>query len=160
LEFEEKNRLERIARSAAESNGLEFVHLETAGSKRTPVFRVFIDKTEGVSIEDCADVSRAMEAVLDAEDFIPYRYTLEVSSPGIERELYSLADFERFVGRLAKLKTTEEIDGRVIHIGMILGVNDSNIRFEELGGGAMEIPFEKVLKANLKMDLKEELNSR
>ena len=73
--------------------------------------RIYIDKPEGVTLEDCSTVSRAIEAVIDADDFIPAPYVLEVSSPGLERPLFSIQDFEKFAGKKAKVKTSEAIDG-------------------------------------------------
>ncbi len=88
------------------------------GTQRKPSVRIFIDKPEGVTLDDCSNMSRRVEAVLDAEDFIPTAYNLEVSSPGLERELYSLKDFEKFAGNLAKVKTTLiRLTGRKIFAG-------------------------------------------
>ena len=88
-------RVEQIAVSVTSKAGIEFVHCEIAGSKRNPIVRLIIDKPGGVTLEDCAQVSRDVESVLDKDDFIPTAYVLEVSSPGIERELFKLADFEK-----------------------------------------------------------------
>src|SRR5438874_9024836 len=104
------DRIERIAAAAAAKFGVELVHTDIGGTKRDMVVRVFIDKPGGVGIEDCSDVSRAIEATLDEEDFIPTHYVLEVSSPGIERQLYSLSDFVKFIGQQAKVKMKTEID--------------------------------------------------
>ena len=93
-----------IAESAASEKGLEFVHLELAGTKRNQVIRIFIDKPGGVTVEDCSEMSRGVEAAMDADDFMPGPYVLEVSSPGLDRELYSLADFVRFAGSKAKAR--------------------------------------------------------
>jgi ribosome maturation factor RimP len=97
-------RIDKIAGKAARENGVEFVHSEIVGNRRNKTVRIFIDKPEGVSIEDCTNVSRAVEAVIDAEDFIPSAFVLEVSSPGLERPLFTLADFTRFAGKKAKVK--------------------------------------------------------
>src|SRR5436305_14353671 len=105
-------RIEKIARAAAADSGVELIHVELAGIKRDQVIRIYIDKEGGVTIEDCTNVSHAVETVLDVEDFIPGKYVLEVSSPGIERQLYSLADFVKFAGQLAKVMTKADIDGQ------------------------------------------------
>src|SRR5262245_57699773 len=94
-------RIADIGRRVTDKAGFEMVHCQIAGSKRSPTVRLFIDKPGGVTIEDCAAISRDMEAVLDHEDFIPTSYILEVSSPGIERELFKIEDFERFAGQTA-----------------------------------------------------------
>src|SRR5688500_5468331 len=92
----------KIKEGVAGESGIEVVHIDLAGTKRDAVLRIFIDKEGGVTIDDCSSVSRGIEAVLDADDnLIPSKYVLEVSSPGIERELYSLNDFRKFSGQLA-----------------------------------------------------------
>ena len=98
-------RIREIAEQAAIDHGLELVHAEVAGPRSHPIVRVFIDKPGGVTHEDCSGVSTQIGTVLDVEDFIHAAYTLEVSSPGIERGLYKLADYERFAGSTAKIKT-------------------------------------------------------
>src|SRR5437016_11669660 len=92
------DRIRKIAEQAAIDHGLEMVHTEVAGPEGHPVVRVFIDKPGGVTHDDCSDVSTQIGTVLDVEDFIHSAYTLEVSSPGIERGLYKLAEYERFAG--------------------------------------------------------------
>ncbi len=153
-------RIEAIAESVAKDQSVEFVHAEVPGSKRDPVIRIYIDKADGVGIEDCTRFSAAVEEVLDAEDFIPWAYVLEISSQGIERELYSLKDFERFTGELAKLKTSVEIDGQKNFTGRIVAVENNEIIFEDRSKGEMRIVYENVAKANLKIDLGRELKGR
>ena len=153
-----QERLVAIAKNAATENSSELVHLEVAGTKRNPVVRVFIDKTTGVTIEDCSIISRAIEDAMDADDFIPGPYILEVSSPGLDRELYSLADFEKFTGSLAKVKTKPDFEGPRSLNGRITGVNDGSISFDDRTVGRITIPYSFVAKANLKVDLKEEFN--
>lgn len=144
------------ARLASES-GFEFVHAESVGPKRNPVIRIFVDKPGGITIEDCADFSREIEAMLDRDDMVPSSYTLEVSSPGLDRELYTLNDFERFVSRKAKVKTTNPVNGQSNFNGTIMAVNDGVIEFEDRTAGEVQIPYSMVAKANLKIDLQEEL---
>jgi len=154
------DRIENIASAAAAVFGVELVHVEIGGTKRDVVVRIFIDKPGGVSIEDCSDVSCSIEATLDEEDFIPSRYVLEVSSPGIERELYSLGDFVKFVGRLAKVKMKAGIAGQKTFAGTITSVEGEEITFEDRMRGLMKFMFEDVDKANLKIDLTEEFRRR
>ena len=153
-------KIEKIAVDAAGRNGVEYVHTEVVGTKRNLVVRVYIDKPEGVTIEDCSTVSRDMEAVLDADDFIPGAYTLEVSSPGLERGLYSVDDFRKFAGKKAKVKTSQAIDGQSNFNGRIIEVDGNEIVFEDRTSGSVRIPFESVDKANLKVDLAEEFKKR
>jgi len=153
-------RVEKIAAAAAADNAVELVHVELAGIKRDQIVRVYIDKEGGVTIEDCTNVSRRMEEVLDADDFIPGKYVLEVSSPGIERDLYSLADFVKFAGQLAKVKTKAAIDGQKTFIGVITKVDGGEITLDDRTRGIVTFPYESVDKANLKIDLAKEFGSK
>lgn len=154
------DRVSEIAASAANLNGVEFVRSEIIGSKRNPTFRVYIDKPEGVTLDDCSVVSHAIEAVLEADDFISQAYVLEVSSPGLERELYSLADFERFAGHKAKVRLTEEHEGRKSFSGRIIGVEGDEIVFEDRTAGGMRFGFDSIAKANLRIDLESEFKRK
>lgn len=153
-------RVEQIAVSVTERAGIEFVHCEIAGSKRNPTVRLVIDKPGGVSLEDCTQVSRDVEAVLDREDFIPTAYVLEVSSPGIERELYSLADFEKYVGSEARVKTGKPVGGQRNFAGSIIAIDGGEIEFEDRTSGRVRIPYDLVAKANLMVDISEDLKKR
>ncbi len=146
-----------IAVRATEENGLEFVHAEVAGTKRNLIIQVFIDKEGGVTHEDCALVSRQIGAVLDEQDAVALSYTLEVSSPGIERGLYSLEDFEKFSGQLAKVKTEKAINGQKNFRGRIVGIENNDIVFDDKTNGNVRFPYSAVVKANLEIDLEEEL---
>ncbi len=149
-----------IAKRVAETGGVELVHVEIAGTKRDLVVRIYIDKEGGVTIEDCSIVSRGIEEVLDSEDFIPSRYVLEVSSPGIERELYSLADFVKFTGQLAKVKLKTEIDGQKTFVGPIVSVDGESITVDDRTKGAVAFDYPDVSKANLKIDLSKEFGHK
>jgi len=146
-----------IAVRVAEESGLEFVHTETSGANKNLTIRVFIDKKDGVTHQDCALVSRNIETILDAGDFIPSSYLLEVSSPGLERGLYNLQDFEKFVGHLAKVKTETPIDGQKNFRGRIVGIKDEEIIFDDKTKGKVHFPYSAVAKANLEIDLEAEL---
>jgi ribosome maturation factor RimP len=150
-------RIKEIAAQTAEKGGLEFVNVQIVGSSKNLTVRVFIDKPGGVTHTDCSAVSRELEAIIDAEDFIPATYLLEVSSPGLERELYSLKDFEKFVGSLAKVKTNVMIDGQKNFRGRIARIESDEIVFEDKTKGTVRFPFSAVSKANLEIDLEEEL---
>ena len=151
-----EERVRGIAERVALDHGLELVHAEVAGPENKPIVRIFIDKPDGVSVEDCATVSREIESVLDRDDFIPTSYVLEVSSPGIERELYTIADFRRFAGQRARLRTAEAIDGQRNFKGTILGVMDNVIDFEDETRGQISLPFGSVVKANLAVEMSKE----
>jgi ribosome maturation factor RimP len=151
-----EGRVREVAARAAAERGLELVHVEVAGGARAPIVRVFIDKPGGVTHEDCSEVSRHMGTVLDVEDFISDAYTLEVSSPGLERGLYSLADYERFAGRLARAKTRGAIGGQRNFRGRIAGIEGEEILFDDRTSGSVRIPFAEIAKANLEIDVEEE----
>lgn len=153
-------RVEKIARAAAADSGVELVHVELAGIKRDQVVRIYIDKQGGVTIDDCTNVSQTVETVLDADDFIPGKYVLEVSSPGIERQLYSLADFIKFQGQLAKIKTKTSIDGQKTFVGAIAAVDGDEITIDDRTRGTVTFSYSVIDKANLKIDLAKEFSSR
>jgi ribosome maturation factor RimP len=150
-------RIREIAAGVAGKNNLELVHVQAKGAKNNMTLRVFIDKQGGVTHDDCVTVSREIEAVLDAEDFIPSAYLLEVSSPGLERELYSLQDFEKFAGKPARVKTYAAIDGQKNFRGRIEKVEGEEIVFEDKTRGTIRFPYEAVAKANLEIDIEAEL---
>src|SRR2546421_9532067 len=124
-------RIKEIAEQAAIDHGLELVHAEVAGPEGHPVVRVFIDKPGGVTHDDCSEVSSQIDTMLDVEDFIHSAYTLEVSSPGIERGLYKLADYERFAGSSAKIKTRVAVGNQRNFRGRIIGIDGHNVVFED-----------------------------
>ncbi|HST51570.1 MAG TPA: ribosome maturation factor RimP [Pyrinomonadaceae bacterium] len=151
-----ESRLREVAERAARERGVELVHVEFAGGARSPIVRVFIDKAEGVTHEDCSEVSHHVGTVLDVEDFIPGSYTLEVSSPGLERGLYSRDDYERFAGHPAKLKTRGALNGQRNFRGRIVGLEDDALLFDDKASGRVRVPLSEIAKANLEIDIEEE----
>jgi ribosome maturation factor RimP len=151
-----EGRVREIAERAAHERGLELVHVELAGGARSPVVRVFIDKPGGVTHEDCSEVSQHVGTVLDVEDFIPGTYTLEVSSPGLERGLYRREDYERFEGRPARLKTRGAIGGQRNFRGRIIGIEGEEVLFDDKTSGRVRVPLPEIAKANLEIDIEEE----
>jgi ribosome maturation factor RimP len=150
-------RVQELAERVAIDHGLELVHAEVAGPENKPIVRVFIDKPHGVTHDDCSEVSLHLGTILDVEDFIHASYTLEVSSPGLERGLYKPADYDRFAGSDAKLKTRQPIDGQRNFRGRLLGVDENDVLFEDRTNGRVRIPFDIITKANLEVDLSQEL---
>ena len=148
-----EDRVQAIAERVAIHHGLELVHAEVAGPDNKPIVRIFIDKPNGVTHQDCSEVSLHVGTVLDVEDFIHASYTLEVSSPGIERGLYKQQDYERFAGSLAKIRTRKPINGQRNFRGRLLGIDGEDILFEDRTSGPVRVPFEVVAKANLEMDV-------
>ena len=151
-----EEKVSEIAGRVAGERGLELVHVEMAGAGRSRALRVFIDKPEGVTHEDCSEISQHLGTVLDVEDFIHEPYTLEVSSPGLERGLYRREDYERFAGHLAKLKTRDAINGQRNFRGRIRGLEGDDLLFDDRTSGAVPIPVATISKANLEIDVEEE----
>jgi len=151
-----EERVRKLAERAALDRGVELVHAEVAGPEGKPVVRVFIDKPGGVAHEDCAAVSLHLGTLLDVEDFIHSAYTLEVSSPGLERGLYQLRDFERFAGSLAKVKVRQPLNGQRNFRGRIVGVEGNNVVFDDRTSGEVKLPFDDIVKANLELDVEAE----
>ncbi len=147
------DRVQAIAERVAIDHGLELVHAEVAGPENKPIVRIFIDKPNGVTHQDCSEVSLHVGTVLDVEDFIHASYTLEVSSPGIERGLYKLQDYDRFAGSLAKIRTRKPLNGQRNFRGRLLGIDGEDVLFEDRTSGRVTIPFEIIAKANLEMDV-------
>jgi len=150
-------RIAAIARPILESLHLELVEIEFNRSGRESVLRIFIDKDGGVALDDCAEVSRELSAILDVEDFIPGAYTMEVSSPGLDRPLKSPQDYERFAGRLVKIRTYEPLpddDGnrRKTFLGTLDGLADGVVRMKLTEGQNASIPLERIAKANLEFE--------
>jgi ribosome maturation factor RimP len=152
------DKIHSLAQSLTSSLGLELVEIEYKREGRQMVLRLFIDKEGGVSLDDCAAVSKELSAVLDVEDIIPGKYTLEVSSPGLNRPLKSMADYERFTGRLVKIRTfgpTPDNAGnlRKTFLGELLGVDGDIVQMKLLEGQTAAIPFTSIAKANLEFEM-------
>ena len=151
-----EERVRAIADRVAIDHGLELVNAEVAGPDNKPIVRIFVDKPNGVTHQDCAEVSLHVGTVLDVEDFIHASYTLEVSSPGIERGLYKLGDYDRFAGSLAKLRTRKPVNGQRNFRGRLLGIDGEDVLIEDRTSGRVSVPFEVIAKANLEMDVNAE----
>ena len=150
-------RVQDIAERVAIDHGIELVHAEVAGPENKPIVRVFIDKPQGVTHDDCSEVSLHLGTILDVEDFIHASYTLEVSSPGLERGLYKRADYERFAGNDARMKTRLPVNGQRNFRGRLLGMDGDEVLFDDRTNGKVRIPLEIIKQANLEVDVSEEL---
>ena len=150
-------KVQDLAERVAIDHGLELVHAEVAGPENKPIVRVFIDKPGGVTHDDCSQVSLHLGTILDVEDFIHASYTLEVSSPGLERGLYKRADYERFAGSDAKMKTRLPINGQRNFRGRILGLEGDEVVFEDRTNGKVKVPLDIIKQANLEVDVSQEL---
>jgi ribosome maturation factor RimP len=146
-------RVREIAERVGASEGLEIVDIELLGGGRSRVLRIFIDRTEGVSHADCELVSKQVGTILDVEDVIPGGgYTLEVSSPGLERKLSKPRDFQRFTGQKVRIVLREPVHSQRRWEGTLAGYADGMITLECGPGKAMTFGLDQVEKANLKFD--------
>lgn len=176
--MEAVERIGRIIEPSVEAMGYELVRVQLSGGQR-PTLQIMAERSDGaaMTVEDCADISRAVSALLDVEDPLPGAYTLEVSSPGIDRPLTRLKDFERFAGFEARLETKAPVDGRKRFRGFLAGIEGDTVRLalpveKKARKGAakgapardgdaadpgdaeatlVEIPFGLVLKAKLEL---------
>ena len=124
-------RLREIAERVAASSGLEVVEVELRGGGKSRMLRVFLDKPEGVTHEDCANFSREFGTIVDIDDVVPGgAYTLEVSSPGLDRKLSRPRDFERFTGSRVKLMTKEPVAGNRHFEGKLEGFQDGRLTLD------------------------------
>ena len=155
-----EDRVRGIAETVTIDHGVELVHTEVVGPDNKPIVRIFIDKPGGITHEDCSEVSLHVGTILDVEDFIHAAYTLEVSSPGLDRGLYRKADYERFAGSLAKMRTNRAIGGQRNFRGRLLGLEGDEVLFEDRTTGRVTVPLESIAKANLEVDFEGELRRK
>lgn len=154
------DKVRRLAGPVLDEMGLELADLEFRREGHGWTLRFFIDKEEGVTLDDCADFSREIDTLLEVEDLIPSAYRLEVSSPGLDRPLRKMEDFRRFAGRLIKVKTREKMDPdgrghqRKTFVGELLGLEDGIVRIRQSDsrGGEVALPYDGIEKANLELD--------
>jgi ribosome maturation factor RimP len=147
------DKLQSLLAPLVEDLGYEFVGIEYQSNPKNRLIRLYIDRPEdGVGIEDCERVSREVSALLDVEDPVSGQYTLEVSSPGIERPLFTGAQFARFVGEMAKVMMTAPIDGRRKFKGVIVGADDEQVVLE-IDGERHTLPVADVHRAHLAPDV-------
>jgi ribosome maturation factor RimP len=151
------DKIRDIAERILVSFSMELVDIEYKREGRQMVLRLFIDKAGGVTLDDCADVSRELSAVLDVEDIVQGNYNLEVSSPGLNRPLKKESDYKRYIGRLIKIKTFEPLaddagNRRKTFLGELTGISEGVISVSLREGQNAEIPLEKVAKANLEFE--------
>lgn len=151
-----QERIREIVGRVADENGVEHVHTDVGVVGRNATVRIFIDKPGGVTHADCSTLSHHVGTVLDVEDFISSTYTLEVSSPGLERGLYKQADYERFAGKQAKVKTRDAINGQRNFRGRIVSVEGDRVAFDDVVSGRVALPLGGIVKANLEIDVEEE----
>ena len=148
-----------IAERVARSHGLEVWDIVSRRETQGQVVRVFIDRPgpaatpeESVSIEDCELVSREIGTILDVEDPLPFAYTLEVSSPGLDRPLRGENDYRRFAGRLAKIVVSEAVDNQKAFEGRLRGIEDGTVLLEGPRGRMHRLPLRLITRGRLEVE--------
>jgi ribosome maturation factor RimP len=147
------SKIEEIARRVADSEGMELVEVEVKGGGGCRLVRISIDRPEGVTHGDCETVSQQVGTILDVEDVVPGgRYTLEVSSPGVERKLLKPQDYQRFLGKKVKITLREPLEGRRNWEGTLARFEDGVIALDAGQGKSIRFALGQVRKANLKFE--------
>ena len=147
--------LEYLARRAADAEGIQVAWIEFKRQRSGSVLRVFIERLDGdVGVVECGRVSQRLSILLDVEDPIESTYTLEVSSPGLDRPLHNVVDFERFAGKLARIQTKSAIDGQSRFLGRLFGVVGDCVVLEDDRGQKYDIPLTGVKSAQLEVELR------
>lgn len=152
-----QKQIEELVMPILDDLAYELVDLQLRQEGRSLALCIYIDKPGGITLDDCVDVSREVGAILEIEDPIRSAYRLEVSSPGLDRPLKNAADFVRFAGKKAKLKSREMIDPdqrgnkRKTFVGTLLGLEEGKVKLElsDKRGGVIMIALEDLEKANL-----------
>ncbi len=145
-------RVQQMLNPILESLGLFLWDIELLRHGPRWLLRIYIDKDAGVTLDDCEAVSRDLGTVLDVEDAIPHAFTLEVSSPGLDRTLRTPEHFKRFIGNVVKVKTFRPIDGQKVFRGELAGIDDDIIRLRLEGGGTFDVPLKEIAKASLEVE--------
>ena len=150
-----EDKLEKLIRPLVESMGLTFWGLKMATGKKRGILKVFIDSEEGVTVDQCAEVSRNLSVMLDVEDPIPGAYSLEVSSPGIEREFFRIAQLGPHVGEDLTVQLKEPIDGRKKFTGTLTKTADEEFEIEDENGERESFAWDQVKQARLRYEFPE-----
>jgi len=145
------DRVRALAEPILSEEGMELVEIQYRREAHGWVLRFYIDKEGGVTLEDCSRINQEVGRTLDVEDFIPTRYHLEVSSPGLNRPLKNEKDFLKYRNRFIKIKTFDPIDKRRQFKGKLLDLVENQIQME-IDGGILHIPLSNVAKANLEIE--------
>jgi ribosome maturation factor RimP len=159
VQMQPLEQIRAIAERVAASRGLEIWDIQSRREASGHVVRVFIDRPgpaatpeESVSIEDCEQVNRELSTILDVEDPLPFAYTLEVSSPGLDRPLRGENDYRRFAGRLAKLVVSEPVDNQKAFEGRLRGLDESDVLLEAPNGRMHRLPMRLITRGRLDVE--------
>jgi ribosome maturation factor RimP len=128
--------------------GYELWGCEYLSQGKHSLLRIYIDKSDGIGIEDCQAVSKQVSALLDVEDPIPGNYSLEISSPGNPRPLFSLSQYQRYIGHAVQVKTFKPVNGKRKLLGTIISTSESTVVLD-INSEHQELLFSNIVKANL-----------
>lgn len=145
--------LRRMLAAVVEAMGYELAGVEFHAHRDNALLRVYIDSENGIGLDDCQRVSHQLSGVLEVEDPIAGRYTLEVSSPGLDRPLFEAAHFNRFAGSEVRVQLRELLDGRRKLVGRLLGMRDDDVVIVDSEGREWRVPLERIEKARLVPEL-------
>jgi len=151
------SRVAELAAPLLDELQIELVDIEYQREGRDWFLRLFIDKEGGVTLDDCAEVSRELDALLEVEELIEHAFRLEISSPGLDRPLKRANDYQRFAGEFVKVKTYEQLDpdgrgyARKTFSGILLGLENGRVRIEQQDkrGGTIEFDLAQIARTNL-----------
>jgi ribosome maturation factor RimP len=153
------DRIREIAARVADTHGLQIDEVTMRREGGQEVLRVILDRPgpaatpeDSVSIADCEKVSHELGTILDVEDLVPASYTLEVSSPGLDRPLRAAEDYQRFSGRLAKIVTREPVNRQTAFAGRLRGLEGDEVLFESEGGKMVRLPLRLIARARLEVE--------
>jgi len=146
-----EEKVQAFAETLLPSMGLELVEVQFRLEGHGWVLRLFIDGKEGITVDHCSQVSREVGDFLDVENLIAHAYHLEVSSPGLERPLRSMKDFQTYLGRKAKLKLREDVEGQRVLIGDIRQAEGETVELVLEDGEKCQVSFEQIRKARLSL---------
>jgi ribosome maturation factor RimP len=145
--------LGRMLAAVVETMGYELAGVEFHPRRGNALLRIYIDSENGISLDDCQRVSHQVSGVLEVEDPITGRYTLEVSSPGLDRPLFEAAHFDRFAGSEVSIQLRDLLDGRRKLLGRLLGMRDGDVVIVDSEGREWRAPLERIEKARLVPEL-------
>ena len=150
-------RIRGVAERVTSGRGFELADVELKRERGGYLVRLYVDKEGGIGLDDLQSVSEEVSAIMDAEDPVPASYTLEVSSPGLDRPLRTEADYRRFRGRLVKISSYEPVEGRRHWIGRLTSFEDGvvGLTLEKEGGRTCLVPFSRISHGRLEIEFPE-----
>jgi len=140
--------VQNLLTGSVQIEGCELVHFEYLPRGKGSLLRIYIDKPEGINLDDCTRISKHVSVLLDVENLIPHNYVLEVTSLGIERPLFTESDYQRFTGETVQLVTKQKIEKRRNFSGLIHSFSEGVLSLE-CEEETYQIPFTQIRKANL-----------